>query len=153
MVDFADVESFYASMRQQVESIMKNELLPQIKETAQDILIREIYTKFTPKLYERLNLLTDSLIIECKWISDTEYQGILRVSTDQHPTSNWNLWKNNTDHTFDEIINEFFVNGKSYKEDKGDGINVLELTQKEMIETGEAMQILYNELRKRFDII
>jgi hypothetical protein len=152
MADFADVESFYASLRQQIETTMKNELLPQIKETAQDILIREIYSKFTPKIYERLLLLTDSLIIECKW-NENELQGVLRVSTDKHPTSNWDEWKGNTDHTFDEIINEFFVNGRSYEKDNGGGVDVLGLTQEEMIETGEAMQILYNELRKRFDIV
>jgi hypothetical protein len=154
MGDYVDIESFYASLKREVEHVMKDELLPEIKETAQDILIREIYSKFTPKVYKRINELTDSLIIQCKWISDTEYQCILRVSTDIHPTSNWDAFKGNTDHTFDEIINEFFVNGRSYEEKNDEySVDVLGLTQQEMIETGQAIQILYNELKKKFDII
>jgi hypothetical protein len=152
MADYADLDKFMESLKRDVENTMKNKLLIEIKEKAQDIIISKIYSTKS-KIYERLNLLIDSLIIECKWISDTEYQGILRVSTDMHPTSNWDVFKGNTDHTFDEIINEFFVNGRSYKEDKGDGIDVLGLTQEEMIETGQAIQILYSELRRHFDII
>jgi hypothetical protein len=153
MSDFADEDKFIEALKYQVEFTMKNELLPEIKETAQDIIIREIYSKFTPKIYERTMDLISSLIIECKWISNNEIQGILKVSTDEHPTSNWDVFKGNEDHTFDEIINEFFVNGRSYKEDKGDGIDVLGLTQEEFIDTGKALQIIYNELKKKFDIV
>lgn len=151
MANFADIESFIKEAKYQVEYSMKNELLPKIRETAQDILIREFY-KFTPKIYDRLNLLADSILIKCSWQGDTCI-GTLYISTDKHPTSNWDVFDGNVDHTFDEIINVFLVNGRSYEEKNDNGIDVLGLTQEEMVETGEAMQILYNELKKKFDIV
>jgi hypothetical protein len=149
MATFNSIEDFIEYAKPQIESAMKNDILPKIKEKAQEIVLTKIYSVYTPKVYQRTMELLDSFQIETKWEGST-YWGILKVKSDLH--SDNPTWKG-TIYPLDEIINYYFAEGHGW----GDGANrpavdTLSLTNQEMIETGEALELLLNELKKYFDI-
>lgn len=148
MAVYKDIDSFMKEVRKQVESAMKNKVLPKIKEKAQEIVITKIYSAYTPKIYERTMELIEAFQIETKWEGDT-YVGILKVREDLH--SDNPTWKGKV-YPLDEIINEYFVRGGWGNGSPRAVVDTLGLTAQEMLETGKALRILLDELRKYFDI-
>jgi len=150
MADFDSIESFIREAKKQIENTMKKEMLPALKEKAQEIVITKIYSAYTPKIYERTNELIEAFEIECKWEGDTCW-GILKVKEDLH--SDNPTWKGQI-YPLDEIINYYFAEGHGWGEGTNrPAVDTLALTNEEMIETGEALRIIYDELKKHFDII
>jgi uncharacterized protein YheU (UPF0270 family) len=148
MATFNSIEEFIAQAKNEIEASVKS-VLPELKERAEDIVIEKIYGAYEPKVYYRIGQLLQAFDIKCERNGD-ECIGTLFVKNITHaPNPTWN----GEDYTLDEIINEYFVRGGWGNGSRRQGVNVMELTNQEMIETGQALQLLLNELKKYFDII
>jgi hypothetical protein len=146
---FNSVDDFITNAKNKIESAMKNEVLPKIKEHAQEIIITEIYGSYNPVVYKRMNALLEAFDIECTWDGDT-CVGILKVKSELHPYNP--TWKGDT-YPLDEIINDYFTRGHVYSNGiSRPAVDTMGMTAQDMLETGQALQLLLNELKKYFDI-
>lgn len=147
-MDFDSLEDFIKYEKSMIERSAKISM-DKLKEKAKQIVEDKIYGAFEPTVYDRMGLLTENFELEYEWQGDT-YICTLKVSGEEHPyNSTWN----GKAYPFDEIINYYFAEGHGWgKGSNRPAVDALKLTQEEMIETGKAMKILLEELKKYFDI-
>lgn len=148
MAVYNSIDDFIANAKKKVEESIIS-VLPKLKERAEDIVIEKIYGAYEPTVYYRVGQLLQAFDIKVEWHGN-ECVGILFVKDITHaPNPTWN----GEEYTLDEIINEYFAEGHGWgKGSNRPAVDVMKLTNEEMIETGKALQLLLNELKKYFDI-
>ena len=139
-----DLDRIYAEIikgtRQSIERIFNE---------AKQVAYREITDKwysYKPTMYNRLNLMLDSLLIDVQVVGNTVI-GKLYIRDDyMHPASN-SFNKNSI--SFEELY-EWFADGRH---PSGQSEDILEFTNEDMFESGKVIRLLQSYMKdKGFNI-
>lgn len=157
MATYNSIEEFYEkALVQEIKEALEKVAI-EIQQTIRLNILTEIYGSFTPEVYKRTYELLNSVWINPVVKDSNNFYIEIEIPNDVLH-SNPRIFPNPDigvavgEHPSLAKVAEIFATGVAYGRG-GKNIDVIKDTEDEYIETGKALKLVINELKKKFDVI